>query len=129
MVVKTAFYASTVTCSEKHFDSPDCCFPNFSRNLSGKLFRLLTSFVSAALSKRQLMSLNWLFEEKICFEEAIYSHVSLLSLSKNFPVFSKEHWQGCQNGSHVCLRLNLRKKGNYFEEVIFFIFRDWPSVR
>ena len=129
MAVKTAFYASTVTFWEIHFDSPHCCFPNFSRNLSGKLFRLLTRFVSAALSKMEQINLKWLFQEKIFFEGAAYTHVSLLRLSINFSVFSKEPWQGCQNGSHVSLQLNLRKKGNYFEEVIFFNFRDWPSVR
>ena len=129
MAVKTASYASTVTCWEKHFDSPDCCFPNFSRNLSGKLFSLLTTFVSVGLSKMQLMSLKWLFEEKITVEDAIYSHFSFFSLSKNFSVFSKEPWQGCQNGFHVSLQPNWKKRGNYIEEVMFFNFRDWPSVR
>ena len=121
MAVKTAFYASTVTCWEKHFDWPHCCFPNFSRNLSGKLFRLLTRFVSAALTKMEQITLKWLFQEKIFFEGAAYTHVSLLRLSKNFSVFSKEPWQGCQNGYHVSKRSFWEKKSIILKKSIFSI--------
>ena len=106
-------------------------FSQFFWNLSGKLFRLLMRFVSAGLSKMQLMSLKWLFEEEITFEEAIYNHVSFLSLRKTFGFFSKELLQGCQNGYHVSKGSFWKKITNFLEKSIFsFLYShsQWDKI-